>query len=231
MFAVNHLNGFGVLDNTNPTPSTPVSLGSNASTGTISSIGITTGANIVAGDFVAVAITIVSNTFRTVSSVSDGTNTYSLVSSDSDSTNFDTEIWGIANAAAVSSGATITATFSGAIVGAPNGAAIAAVRIANVVPSSPLDQTAVGHAAASTSKSVTTGTLSSQPQIAIVATSATNGVTVTPSSGFTSSVTSSTAGGGAINICYQIVTDTAAVTAATAFSASSFIITNLITLK
>ncbi len=92
---------------------TLTSLGTaGVSTTNNTTVTMTTGADIALGNTVVVGI--VSGDGVTVSSVSDGTNTYTKLTSSNDSNSTtNIEIWHKLSASAVSSGATITVTFSG----------------------------------------------------------------------------------------------------------------------
>lgn len=145
---------------------TPQSLGtSNASVGAVSTTTLVTTANIVAGDLVVVCVNMNTNNSVTAASVSDGTNTYTkaigsgLYGGVSEAT-----LWIKANAAAVSSGATITITLSAATTGTLNGFAVCAGRVTGLV-TIPTDKTSAGTAGAGTSATTTTAVLSQANEI------------------------------------------------------------------
>jgi hypothetical protein len=116
---------------------TPTSLGSQH--GTSSTLVITTTAAIVAGVLVVVAIsTSATGGAKSVSSVSDGTNTYAKAVAFTTSANDTGELWYIANAAAVGSGASLTVTFSGT----PTSSAAIAAQVSGIRASSPFDSSA-----------------------------------------------------------------------------------------
>lgn len=163
----------------------PSSIGSvTSAAANTSTIVITTTAAIVVGNLVVVAIQVPSNTLITVSSVSDGTNSYSLAVAKNDSANYDLEIWYKANAAAVSSGASLTATLSGATTGS-NGYGAEAVQVAGIYPVTPLDQIASQNSTTA-SPTVTTSALAAPNEIAIGASFQNGGTrTYTEDAGFT----------------------------------------------
>lgn len=138
---------------------TPVSIGSNEQS-TISSLTMTTSGAIPAGSLALVFIEINKSTAISVSSVSDGTNSYTLARTSTwDVNTFVTyEIWYKANASAVGSGATITATLSAT---AGNTNLIAAAYVTGVLTSSPLDKVNSGTTGCSglSPNSGSTGTL------------------------------------------------------------------------
>jgi hypothetical protein len=145
---------------------TPQSIGTGTSTGVHSSNSLTTTQAILAGDLVVVSVSINSNsTIPTVSSMSDGTNSYSLAVRCPGANSIGLELWYCANALAVSSGAILTATWSGSNGGAGAAHSIAAARVAGITNASPVDKTSSGSASAVTSNSISTGTLSQPSEI------------------------------------------------------------------
>jgi hypothetical protein len=138
---------------------TPTSLGGAFNSGG-STLSIGTTAAIVGGNLVVVAVvTSNSGTTRTVSSISDGTNTYSKAASFS-SNGADIELWYIANAVALGSGATITIHLSGST---SNNSAACAAQVSGVKTTSPFDSAVNAHldqtaGAGSSHPSLTSGT-------------------------------------------------------------------------
>src|ERR1700722_3308965 len=134
---------------------TPTSLGSATSTSSISSLPLTTGVNINAGDTVIVAVAYQNASGVTggnVSSVTDGTNTYQRANFASDSTTVDVELWYAQKAQAVGSGATITANFTSP-TGAGSGSNLKAATVSGLNGAGVLDRSSTGQATASTSLS------------------------------------------------------------------------------
>lgn len=192
-----------------------VGIGSSSVSTAVSSQTITTTAAINAGDLVVVAIGVVQPSGISVSSVSDGTNTYTkAVSGFNVSTFLDTEIWYKANAAAVGSGATITATLSTTTSGSPG--VMAAARVTDTVPVSPLDKTNhTEYTSGSLLASGTTGALSQAKEVAFGVAYLYNvgsQTTLTESSGFTNLVayTQGTSPFVAMNFAYQVTSATTA---------------------
>jgi hypothetical protein len=141
---------------------TPASIGGIQGNSSGATVTFTTTANIASGDLVAVCILAeFSGTNVAISSVSDGTNTYSSAITQYNSTaHVLTAIYYKQNAAAVSSGATMTVTFasSGILSGASG------FHVSGVLPSSSLDQTNF-FSTNNGSSTTTTGTLSQSNEI------------------------------------------------------------------
>jgi hypothetical protein len=149
---------------------TPTGLGSAYRTGAASAGQttdvLTTGASSAAGSLIVVFVMILSNTLRTVASMTDSAgNTYSLARRTTDSTTCTVEIWYCANAAALAAGGTITATYSGATVGS-NGNSIAAASITGC-SATPVDVSTGQSASGSSSISVASGALAQDDEILI----------------------------------------------------------------
>ena len=109
------------LGNT-PDIGTPVSLANAISTAAArTTFSFTTGTSIPAGALVVVAVQAGFAVAQTISSITDGTNSYSafVTNAFDASTQLMGAVWYKENAAAVSSGATITATFSGSTIAQP----------------------------------------------------------------------------------------------------------------
>lgn len=193
----------------------PTSLGTNNSTSAdVSSITLTTSAAIVAGNIAWVAVQFISVAAQTVSSVSDGTNSYTLALRANTGLAY-TELWYKENAAAVSSGATITATLSGSTSGG-NGYGIQAFQSSGVVTSSAMDKTASYAGAATATPTATTATLTQATEIAIGVSFVGYANTVTPfteASGFTNLFSAITTGFNTTktSIGYKVVAATTAV--------------------
>lgn len=193
---------------------TPVSIGGAASTNAnVSSIAITTTANIQAGDLIVVVVSYGSATGpRTVSSVSDGTNSYSNAVALTNTANqfAQSEIWYKANASAVSSGATLTITLSAATSGSA-GYNAQAFRISGASAGSPLDK-ALSSTTNSTTPSIASGTLASATEILIgMSFSYYTANTYSESSGFTNAYNTSQLDI-SMGIGYKIVAATTGVT-------------------
>lgn len=161
-----------------PLVGTPVALGSgsNGAAGVISNFAITTGANIIAGDLVVVAIQLGTNNTVTAASVTDGTNTYTRADTTGIFSASEVSIWYCANAVAVTSGASITCTFSVATSGTGNSVLMAAFRVPSM-SSVPLDKIAHNSNLSSpTSLTSTTGTaISTIPELFVGTTQIVNG--------------------------------------------------------
>lgn len=141
----------------------PTTLGSmTQTTAGVTSITLTTTANIIAGNFVVIAIICISNNSVTVSSVSDGTNTY-VKATNTSATFEDAELWYIEPAAAVGAGATITVTFTGNDGGSQAG--IHAAQVSGIV-ASPLDKTGGATGNSVNSLTASTGALTQANEIA-----------------------------------------------------------------
>jgi len=189
------------------------SIGSVVSpSGNTASITITTTANIVTGDLVVVAFAVASNPLRTVSSVSDGTNTYTRAFAINDAGPFyNLEVWYKENAAAVSPGASLTATLSGLTAGS-NGYGAAAFRVTGILASGSLDKTAT-QAAVTSAPTATTAALVQPVEIAIGASyTADSTRTYTEASGFTNLFNFVGGATSRIGIGFKIVSSAAAVT-------------------
>lgn len=145
----------------------PQSLGSTAlSVGAVSTAALTTTANIVQGDLVAVCVNMNTNNSVTAASVSDGTNTYIKAGTTGLYSASEASLWYKDNATAVGSGASITVTLSGGASGTTNGFAIGAARISGAIVS-PLDKTAINSTTgAGASISTTTSALSQASEVA-----------------------------------------------------------------
>lgn len=169
---------------------TPVGLGSGSNS-TIggTTVALTLGTAIVAGDLVVVAIGSDHNpgSSGVVSSVTDGTNTYTLAgTAKGTSAQASVELWYCANCAAVASGS-ITATF-GATIQSGRSKMIAAARVTGVAIASALDKSA-NSTASGTTPTVSTGTLAQANEIIFsvdFTLSTTSGYTVSTSGAFTS---------------------------------------------
>lgn len=197
---------------------TPTSIGSAASSPAGSTITFTTSADIVSGNLAVIVVGWNANNIITVSSVSDGTNSYTrAIQIIHGTANTGLEIWYKENAAAVSSGATVTATMSGTAGGA--NAAISGAQVSGVALSSPLDKT--GSAQGTGNQSCSTGTLS-QADEAIFGASITIGspASYTAASGFTNLSQPNT--NGTWVVCdYQIVAATTTVSFAPNFASNA----------
>lgn len=179
------------LIETYTTIGTPVSLGaSQPLTGAQSSVTLTTSAAIPAHTLVVVGVVTAFSAAQTVTGVSDGTNTYAqaVTAAWDASGDFVIDIWYKKDAAAVSTSASLTATFSStSVVGSVNGPVISAAYVANVQLASPLDKTNSGKQEPGTAyASGTTGTLSQYKEIAFGFVGGFSNITsVTEGSGFT----------------------------------------------
>ena len=138
---------------------TPGSLGTAGSISSSTTQTLTTTANINSGDLALVCVTSTSSTASyTLSSLSDGTNSYSKATSIyfNGTQKLRLDLWYAPNAAAVSSGATITATFSAAV----SEIAMTAWHVSGLI-ASPLDKVnSAAGATLSTTATTSTGTLS-----------------------------------------------------------------------
>lgn len=172
-----------------PVIGTPVSLGCALGVAASSSVTLTTTAAIPLGALVVVGVQVGFSTSQAISSVSDGTNTYSAaVSASWDATGaLGTGLWQKPNAAAVSSSASLTATFSAAAVGGTNVPVICAAYVTGIQATTPLDKTNFGKFEPGTAyASGSTGTLSQVNEIAFGFVGASQNCTsVTEGSGFT----------------------------------------------
>jgi hypothetical protein len=230
MLINSQLVGFGVVDNILRAPET---LGEINTAGNTAAIVITTAAAILSGDLVVVIVQIPSNALRTVTGVSDGTNTYTNVpgATINDGANFDLEFWYIANAAAVGSGASITATLSGATTGS-NGYAGQAYRVSGV-SAAPLDQDEE-QLATTANPTVTTGTLAQANEIAFGCSYQVGGNnTATEDAEFTTLEATTAVGAvaGKVLVSYKITTATTALTYNPTWSGSQPTLTAIATFK
>jgi hypothetical protein len=198
----------------------PVSLGSFASpSSTFSSGSLTTSAPIAAGDLVVVGVHNNATNTITVSSISDGTNTYTRATSQVPSANTEVELWYCSNCVSLSSGATITVTFSGSS-GASSGFVICAARVAFIIPVSAQDQISGATAASGTSVTTTTPALSRAGEIVFGYSVIVGTPTYTGAAGFTAINSGSSVGNGESFLDYQIVNASAAVTFTPTWNAS-----------
>lgn len=197
---------------------TPVSLGTNTSTGVQSSNQLTTTAAIPAGAFAFAVVEINSNAaIPTVASLSDGTNSYSKVVGITPTGNIDWELWACPNCAAVGSSATLKATWSGSNGGAGAAHSIQAGYVTGLI-TAPND-TSVADSTHTATPSVSSGTLAQAVEIAI---GCAYGETtlLTDGAGFTNLSNTSQSG----NVCrlsYQVVSSTASVTFAPTWSGAA----------
>ncbi len=192
---------------------TPQSVGTAvANADTSSTLVLTTATAILSGDLVVWGVgSSHSPNIGTVTSVTDGTNTYTTaITQTGGSVNQEGEVWYVQNAAAVSSAATVTFTFS---ITGYNGLAAAGLRVPGIVTSSALDKTGVGPGTATTTPTAATGTLAQATEI-VIGLMTGGGSTITVGSGFTSPA-------GSINsantnqflmLAYEIVASTNSVT-------------------
>lgn len=191
---------------------TVTSLGSFGNSGASTTVALTAGANIVAGDLVVVIVSIY-GAGRTVSSITDGTNTYTKATG-SNISNFDVEIWYKENATAVTS-PTITATLSSS----SSFRAIGACRVTGAKVASSLDIAGTPAGGTSTSASFATGTLSQAAEIIFGAIGVDAAASYTGASGFTNLFAQSGSGEWTM-LDYQIVASTTTVTFAPAWGGS-----------
>lgn len=204
---------------------TPVTIctTSSATVGTVSSFAGTTTANILAGDTVVVGVYLNTNNGVNTASVSDGTNSYTKADTSGVFSATEISLWYKLNAAAVSSGASITATFNTAITsGASNGAAVFAARIPANALAMILDAHTNNTAASATSVSATTAALAQTDEIAIgAACQAAGSNSYSGSTGFTNLASAQLAtGDGTPVLDYQILNSTSAVTYAPTWGGS-----------
>jgi hypothetical protein len=177
---------------------TPTTLGSQ-NVGGSASCGITTTANIVAGNLVVVAFA--RNGTQGISSVSDPSNTYTA----SGQGQAFTDIWYCLNAVAVSSGSLITVQFAGS----ETEIFACAAQVSGITAYD--SGAANGNNGNGTSLSVTTGTLAKSSEIIFGAGGCKTTLTFTESSGFTNLYNLSNASA-SIALGYKIVFSNAAVT-------------------
>jgi hypothetical protein len=205
---------------------TPVSLGSAQGSASASSVTLTTLAAIPAGALAVVGVVAGFGTAQTITGVSDGTNTYTRAAGAVwDATgDFVVDIWYKENAAAVSSGATLTATFSAAALGGTNVPIICAAYATGIQSASSLDKTNSGKQEPGTAcASGTTGTLTQAKELVIGFAGGSQNVTsISEGSGFTQSNQRLQGAGNnwAGNLAYQIVTATTALNYQPTFSNS-----------
>lgn len=210
-----------------PVIGTPISIGSVVmSAATRSSATLTTTANIPAGSLVVIGFHAPFSGAQTVSSVSDGTNSYSsaVTNAYDGSTQLVSAIYYKENASAVSSGATITITFSGSTIAQPT--VITAGYVTGTITSSSLDKTNSGTTSAGTAyASGSTGTLTQANEVAFGYIGEYNAsVTITEGSGF-STLNNPRQGGGSnfnANQAYQIVSATTALNYQPSTSANTY---------
>lgn len=166
----------------------PVSFGSATGGNAVcpTSATFTTSTNIVAGDFLSVFVQYGETV--TTTSVSDGTNNYVLTAhSLGGSSNWLSDVWTVTNAAAVSSGATLTVTWSGAGSGCW-GYTIAGSKISSALTASPVDVNIITNVTSFTATPTqATGTLAQTNEViyGYEIGNGVNGGTYTESTGFT----------------------------------------------
>ena len=197
--------GSGVVIVSYPSPRNPISLGTASAAGSASSIAVTGGVNIVAGDLVVVSIGHLTASGTTVTSVSDGTNTYTRATTGTDSTAQEAELWYKINASAVTN-PTITANLSGSAANR----VIGAVRVAGGLTTLNVAPAGAGFTA-STSPTVSTGTLAtSTAEIVIGFLYVATAPTVTEGSGFTQ-IYNENANTATNHLAFQVTTATTTV--------------------
>lgn len=215
------------------TISAPVSLGTNSSTtASITSLALTTAADINAGDTVVVAVSLqAASGVGTVSSVTDGTNTYVKRNFTSDGpTTYDIEWWEAKNAQQTTAGATLTANFA-AIGGALPAINLHAATISGLSTTNPADRLGGGTGTATTSLTTTTAALSQGSEI-VMGLSLSNTVgTETQSSGFANVSTSAAGALDRLAMDYQIVSSPAVPSYAPTWSISGQIVQLLTTYR
>jgi hypothetical protein len=147
----------------------PTSLGSHSSATASSAPTLTTTAPIIAGNLIVVATTgYYSSGTPAASSLSDGTNTYvkaNEINCNPSSTNHElVDIWYAENVAAVSSGATITATFSANV----QYWTVAATQISGVAKTNALGATPAGFCSGSSiTPTISTGSLAYSNEVVV----------------------------------------------------------------
>lgn len=193
----------------------PTTLGSSLSSAAArSSWSLTTISAIPAGALVIVCTQALFNAAQTISSVSDGTNAYAAAVTNAydAGTQLLSACWIKENAAAVSSGATITVTFSAATGAQPS--IINAAYVTGTLSASSLDKTNSGLTSGGTAyASGTTGVLAQTNEIAFGFVGMYNAnASVTEGAGFTAVNTTSQGSGGFFQskFSYQIVAATTA---------------------
>lgn len=207
---------------------TPVSQGTHAyASGALSgssTMTVTTLANIAAGSLIVVATGNFDSSLRSISSVSDSAGNSYVNATTSANGNNKSEIWYKANCAALSSGGTITITFSSSFSAGGGGTACAA-SVTGVTTVGPLDQVAQNNSASATSITTTTGTLSRANEICFAASydNDSAGVTYTEASGF-SSINSDIASGARLALSYETVAATTAISYTPTFSSAGAIV-------
>jgi hypothetical protein len=194
----------------------PVSLGAAQGSASASSVALTTVAAIPAGSLVVVGVQVGFAAAQTITGVSDGTNSYTRAAGAMwDATgDFVTDLWYKENASAVSSSATLTATFSAASLGGTNVPIICAAYTTGILTASSLDKTNSGKQEPGTAyASGSTGTLTQAKEIAFGFMGGSQNVTsITEGSGFTN-INQKLQGSGnnwGGNLAYQIVNATTA---------------------
>ena len=197
---------------------TPVSLGGVTGSASSSSVSLTTTASSPTGALLLACIQVGFGTTNSVTAVSDGTNSYSIARTAGygPSSQSLVVLWSKANAASVSSGATLTATFSAASSGGSN----VPIMVAAYVPgisTSPLDKVNSTNyepsGGGATMSSGTTGTLTTSNQLAIGCLGFYNAATtITEGPSFTQIVNQAQGGGNQwrAKLAYQIVSSTSA---------------------
>ena len=197
---------------------TPVSLGSNTSTGTgLTSLALSIGSAIAVGDLVIVAFHSDGATAVSATSVTDPSgNTYQRAAQSTSGT-YNFELWYAFNCAAVASG-NITVTWTPANSGGGPSIMVAAARVTGISLGNPLDKTAT-QAATTTTPTVSTGTLSQAIEI-VIGGSSHQGGSYSQSSGFSSIATVGPTNGDVMNWSYQIVAATTSVTYAPTWGVS-----------
>lgn len=184
---------------------------------------MTTTANLLAGNLAVVGVTETTNNSITITGVSDGTNTYTEAKSTGlYGTYTETSLWYCANAQAVSSGATITATFSGTAGSGTNIGAMAAAQVSGII-SSPLDRTAAASTTSAATVTATTSTLAKSNEIAFGYSAGLNSSVPTYSgaSNFTNLSQTTDGSNTRTALDYDSVAATTAVSFAPAYSAAS----------
>jgi hypothetical protein len=195
---------------------TPTSAGSGGATTSVASLAFTTTAALVAGNHVVVAIAMKSSAGASVSSVSDGTNSYTQAAFkvSTNGTVDRVELWYKENAAAVSSGATLTITLSAALGATNPGINAGIVQLSGMLTASSLDSAAIGNAFnnSGTTLTATTGTLATNNEIVFGVLTQGAGSAYTESATFTNIFADvGGANRGALSLGYDIVSATTAV--------------------
>ncbi len=205
-----------------PSLSAPTLVGSTTlATAPTASFTITTSAAVAAGSLLVIYVAWGSTATPSVSTISDGTNSYATAASlkVTSGTNVQSEIWYVANAAAVASGATITITMTGAGSGGSEGTIAYCYQVANAALASPFD-IAASSVTNTTTPSVATGTLAQVSEIVFGASYNNNGsgVTYTEASGFTNLTSRTGSVGQCFGLGYKITAATTTVTYAPTWS-------------